>query len=68
MLKLVVKGAILFMVDSKKCIGCGTCVEMCPVGAISFDENNKAKINPDICIKCGTCEAVCPVSAITINR
>lgn len=56
------------MVDSNKCIGCGTCVSMCPVGAISFDENGKAVINKDVCIKCGTCEASCPVCAIEINR
>ncbi len=56
------------MVDPKKCIGCGTCVSMCPVEAISFDENGRAKINKDICIKCGTCEAVCPVGAIKIER
>lgn len=56
------------MIDPKKCIGCGTCVQMCPVGAIYFDENAKAVINNDVCIKCGTCEAVCPVNAINIKR
>ena len=56
------------MVDPKKCIGCGTCVNMCPVEAISFDKDGRAIINQDLCIKCGTCEAVCPVSAITIKR
>ncbi len=56
------------MVDDKICIGCGTCINMCPVGAISFDKNGKAKINPKICIKCKTCQGVCPVSAITIKE
>lgn len=55
------------MVDKNKCIGCGTCVQLCPVGAISFDEDGKAVIDPNICIKCGTCEASCPVQAIKIN-
>ena len=56
------------MVDKNKCIGCGTCVGMCPVGAISFDENAKAKIDKDKCIKCHTCEGVCPVGAIEIDK
>ncbi|MBQ3494684.1 MAG: 4Fe-4S binding protein [Clostridia bacterium] len=56
------------MVDQKKCIGCGTCVDICPVGAIFFNEDQKAEIDPKKCIKCGTCEAVCPVNAIQIKR
>lgn len=55
------------MVDKKKCIGCGTCVQLCPVGAISFDSDGKAVIDPAKCIKCGTCEASCPVNAIKID-
>ena len=55
------------MVDKKKCIGCGTCVQLCPVNAISFDKDGLAQIDQNKCIKCGTCEASCPVSAIKIN-
>lgn len=55
------------MVDKNKCIACGTCVQMCPVGAISFDENGLATIDPNKCIKCGTCEVACPVQAIKIE-
>ena len=55
-------------VDKTKCIGCGTCVSMCPVGAISFDEDGQACIDREKCIRCGTCEAVCPVCAIKLNR
>ena len=55
------------MIDQNKCIGCGTCVQLCPVGAISFNSDGKAVIDPNTCIKCGTCEVSCPVSAIKIN-
>ena len=54
------------MVNKEKCIGCGTCVNVCPVGAISFGPDGKAVIDPKKCIKCKTCEGVCPVQAIKI--
>ena len=56
------------MVDKNICIGCGTCVAVCPVGAIHFDENGKAEIDKGICIHCGACQASCPVSAIDIDK
>ena len=52
------------VIDKTKCIGCGACVSVCPVEAISFDEDGKAVIDRSKCIRCGTCEAVCPVGAI----
>ena len=56
------------MVDKTKCIGCGTCVAICPVGAISFDDEGKARIDRTKCIRCGSCQASCPVEAIDLNR
>lgn len=56
------------MVDKKKCIGCGTCVSICPVDAINFNSDGLAEIDPEKCIKCGACEAACPVNAIQIKR
>ena len=56
------------MVDKDICIGCGACASMCPVGAISFDDNGKAQIDYNICIRCKTCQSLCPVSAITIKE
>lgn len=55
------------MIDKDKCIGCGACVGICPVSAISMDDQGKSQIDPAVCIKCGTCEATCPVEAIKIN-
>ncbi len=43
-----------------------SCVEVCPVDCIHFDENldRMLYIDPDECIDCGACEPACPVSAI----
>ena len=55
------------MVDKKKCISCGACLNVCPVDAISWDIDGKAIIDYNKCIKCLTCEGVCPVNAIKIK-
>ena len=51
-------------VISDDCIACGTCIDECPVGAISESEGDKYSINPDMCTECGTCADVCPSEAI----
>lgn len=51
------------------CRGClaHRCEDVCPKGAISFDEQQKAHIDKSKCVNCGKCAQVCPYSAIT-NR
>ena len=44
------------------CTACGTCIDECPVEAIS--EGDIYKIDPDECTDCGACADVCPVEAI----
>jgi ferredoxin len=44
------------------CTACGTCIDECPVDAIS--EGDIYKIDPDVCTDCGSCADVCPVEAI----
>lgn len=51
-------------VDPNKCLSCGACASLCPVGAISLS-TGKAVINKKKCIKCGACKEICPVGAIT---
>ena len=46
------------------CISCGTCIDSCPVEAISQGDSQYV-IDADTCIDCGACEGTCPTGAIT---
>ena len=50
-------------INKDGCVGCGICVEKCPVNAITM-EDEKAKIDMEKCIHCGTCHSVCPEEAV----
>jgi hydrogenase-4 component H len=46
------------------CIGCGACVEVCPVSAIKMSDDKENKVRTlewyyDECIFCGQCERYC---------
>ncbi len=41
-------------VDDRKCAGCGNCVSVCTMGAISI-RDGKSYVEQDACVECGTC-------------
>lgn len=48
---------------TKSCIGCETCVPLCPQKSICVTEG-KAKIQQEHCLHCGHCYEHCPANAI----
>ncbi len=74
-------GSRASVVDAAQCVGCDTCLTMCPFGAISLverpadvprpaevkDDGKLAVIDPETCRACGICAANCPELAITHN-
>jgi NAD-dependent dihydropyrimidine dehydrogenase PreA subunit len=57
------------IVDDKKCTGCNTCVEICPMQVFELDTEKKKAVpkKPGDCIGCRACEVQCPESAIKVN-
>ncbi len=53
-------------IDQSKCIGCGRCVPLCPMEAITSGRDTSS-IDPNECAECGTCFRAkkCPTDAIT---
>ena len=57
-------GGIVTHIVPELCSGCLGCINVCPFGAITFDEHKKiAEVNPALCKGCGACAAACPSEA-----
>jgi len=55
-------------VQTSRCSGCGTCVEVCAYKAIDLDpETGKAVVNEALCKGCGVCTASCLAAAIDLK-
>ncbi|HTG02345.1 MAG TPA: DUF362 domain-containing protein [Nitrospirota bacterium] len=51
--------------DPGKCTACGTCVDHCPVSALTLVENIP-RVDANACIACFCCQEMCPEKAIAL--
>lgn len=54
----------VFLTD--RCTSCATCVQVCPVRAIS-DHKGRLRLDRGKCIRCYCCQEVCPEEAIVLR-
>jgi heterodisulfide reductase subunit A len=60
---------ITSFIDQDMCIGCKSCEQVCPYGAIRPVEGKKVmRVVEALCQGCGSCSAACPECAITMNH
>jgi len=63
------------VVDETQCNGCGKCVNVCPVEAMTLVSSNdphhpkmkKAKVDEDICLGCGVCVRTCAHESLSLR-
>lgn len=53
-------------VNAETCTGCESCIESCPLDAISM-KDDLAVIDEDTCSDCGACVDTCPVESISLD-
>jgi len=69
-------GGTIAIVDQTKCVGCLTCVRVCPFSIPRIDPKamgvgeivGAAYIEPSLCTGCGTCTSECPADAIQLRH
>ena len=75
MLNPVHTSNFLPVVDEAQCNGCGKCVNVCPVEAMTLVSSNdahqpkmkKAKVHEDICLGCGVCVRTCSRKGLSLR-
>jgi NAD-dependent dihydropyrimidine dehydrogenase PreA subunit len=51
-----------------KCIGCGTCIEVCPHGVLAMNNKKAIIVDSDKCMECGACMTNCAFGAINVDK
>ncbi|PJB29860.1 NADH-quinone oxidoreductase subunit F, partial [Candidatus Desantisbacteria bacterium CG_4_9_14_3_um_filter_40_11] len=58
------KELISFVIIDERCKGCGMCIKVCGVKAITGEKKKLHVLDADKCIRCGQCVAKCKFEAI----
>ena len=61
-------GVTTLAYDREKCVGCGSCLIVCPHGVFAKEKGKKVRVaDRDGCMECGACALNCPADAIRVT-
>ncbi len=76
--KPIVTSGLIPIIDEELCVRCGTCAQVCPVGAVEAEEETSSvadpnrpgppRVNTNICLGCGVCALKCRKGAVSLER
>ena len=55
-------------INSEKCVGCGECVDICPVEVYELQDEKSVAVIEEDCMGCDSCVEVCEEDAIKIEE
>jgi NAD-dependent dihydropyrimidine dehydrogenase PreA subunit len=56
------------IIDLEACIGCGSCVDVCPCEVLEVKDEKVVIVQPDECVDCGACVDECPNEVLQVEE
>jgi ferredoxin len=64
---IYLRDVVTLRLDQNKCMGCGTCLLVCPHAVLSLSNGKVEIVNRDACMECGACARNCPSDALDVR-
>lgn len=61
------KNVTSLTLEPEKCVGCGTCLIVCPHGVLERLDDRAVIAYGDACMECGACAQNCPTGALSVR-
>ncbi len=55
-------------INKEKCVGCGACVNACPVAVLEVKDGKAIVVNAEACLGCRACQNACPHEAVSFDE
>ena len=62
------RSSYLATVSAEDCVGCGSCEDRCPAGAVVVSDDDIAVVDESLCIGCGVCTPWCATETMALVR